>query len=69
MIAGRCISATREAQGSARVMGSCLAMGQAAGTLSALTVRESNDLKVRSITAARLRDRLREQGAVLSGTY
>jgi hypothetical protein len=69
VIAGRCLSAAREAQGSARVMGSCLAMGQAAGTLSALTVGESNDLKVRSITVSRLRERLREQGAVLSGTH
>lgn len=69
-MAGRCLSASREAQGSARVMGSCLAMGQAAGTLAALATRESNDPgAVRSITVSRLRDVLREQGAVLDGTH
>ncbi len=68
VVAGRCLSASREAQGSARVMGSCLAMGQAAGTLAALTAQQSNDREVRSIAVSQLRNRLVEQGAILSGT-
>jgi hypothetical protein len=37
--AGRCMSATHEAIGSARVIGTCLATGEAAGRLAAATVR------------------------------
>jgi hypothetical protein len=33
--AGRCVSATHEAMGSARVIGTCLATGEAAGRLAA----------------------------------
>ena len=36
LVAGRCLSATREAHSSARVMGTCMAMGQAAGTAAAM---------------------------------
>lgn len=63
---GRCISATREAQSSARVMGTCMAMGQATGTAAALCVRDpswSGD--VRDIPVRQLQARLREQGAIL----
>src|SRR5690606_40309587 len=38
LVAGRCFSSTREANGSARVMGPCLSMGEAAGTAAALCV-------------------------------
>ena len=34
-VAGRCFSSTRDAHSSARVMGTCMAMGQAAGTAAA----------------------------------
>jgi hypothetical protein len=51
LMAGRCVSGSREAQSSFRVMGTCMAMGQAAGTAAALSVRtrtepESLDPKV-----------------------
>lgn len=36
LLAGRCLSSTREGQSSARVMGTCMAMGQAAGTAAAM---------------------------------
>jgi len=36
LVAGRCLSATHDAHASARSMGTCMAMGQAAGTAAAL---------------------------------
>ena len=68
VIAGRCLSASREAQGSARVMGSCMAMGQAAGSLTAIAVTQSNHANVRDVPVERLRHALKEQGAILEGT-
>lgn len=69
VVAGRCLSASREAQGSARVMGSCMAMGQAAGSLTAMAANHSNHANVRDIPVARLRHTLRDQGAILDGTH
>lgn len=67
LLAGRCLSSTREANGSARVMGTCMATGQAAGTAAALQIE--GDLEdVRDVDIVALRTRLKEQGAVLDGT-
>ncbi|MDQ3938352.1 MAG: FAD-dependent oxidoreductase, partial [Chloroflexota bacterium] len=41
LVAGRCFSATHDAHASARSMGTCMAMGQAAGTAAALAVASS----------------------------
>lgn len=68
VVAGRCLSASREAQGSARVMGSCMAMGQAAGSLTAMAASRSNHANLRDIPVERLRQTLRDQGAILDGT-
>jgi len=65
-IAGRCISSSRGAHSSARVMGTCMATGQAAGTAAALSVK--NEKAIRNISIDALREILREQGAVLEGT-
>jgi hypothetical protein len=67
LVAGRCLSADRPAQGTARVMGSCLAMGQAAGTAAAIFHAEGLE-DVRLIDTERLRSRLKDQGAVIDGT-
>src|SRR4029078_3524678 len=40
LVAGRCLSATREAVGSARMGAQCIAYGQAAGTAGAIPARE-----------------------------
>lgn len=68
-VIGRCISSSRIAHSSARVMGTCLAMGQAAGTAAAMaTRRNGGDIALRSIDVPVLRDLLKSQGAVLDGT-
>ena len=68
-VTGRCVSSTREAHSSARVMGTCLAMGQAAGTAAAMCAQSNAwNGDVRSVNVGHLRDMLRSQGAVLDGT-
>ncbi len=68
LVAGRCFSADRAAHGSARLMGSCLAMGQAAGTAAA-TYGGKGLKDMREIDVAGLRSQLKTQGAVLDGTH
>ncbi len=65
-IAGRCLSSTREGQGSARVMGPCMGMGQAVGTAAALSVTAGNR-DIRDLNLKTLRKALKEQGAILDG--
>lgn len=60
LVAGRCFSATHEALASARMMPSCMAMGQAAGTAAALSVRHATS--PRTLPAAVLCDCLASQG-------
>jgi hypothetical protein len=68
LIAGRCLSSTREANGSARVMGTCMATGEAAATAAALCIKEGME-DVRAIEISSLRKQLQKQGAVLEGTH
>ena len=63
LTAGRNISTTREAYASARVMGQCLALGQAAGTAARLALK--GGVSLRSLDPALLRKTLAEEGAVL----
>jgi len=67
-VAGRCLSSTREAHGSARVMGQCMATGQAAATAAALACA-GGLTNSRDVDVAGLRAVLKEQGAVLDGTH
>jgi hypothetical protein len=69
MVAGRCLSATREAHSSARVMGTCMAMGEATGTAAAMCIQANRLDDVRDLPIQALRGKLKEQGAVLDGTY
>jgi len=64
LTAGRCVSCTHLALGSIRVMVPCIAMGEAAGTASALSLR--NGIPPRAIDIAALQAQLRQQGAILS---
>ena len=60
LVAGRCFSATHDAHASARSMGTCMAMGQAAGTAAALSVEPKRlAADVLRGTAARGRRRCR----------
>ena len=61
--AGRCLSADGPGFGSARVMATCMAMGQGAGTAAALAVR--GDGSIPGVDIALLRRTLVEQGAIV----
>ena len=63
LVAGRCISADRQALASLRVMASCMGTGQAAGAAAAQSLKEGGD--VRSIDTARLVDTVRGLGAII----
>jgi hypothetical protein len=63
LIAGRCLSATREAAGSVRMGAQCMACGHAAGVAAALAVR--NAVPPRAVPVASLRHALQEQLAII----
>lgn len=63
LVAGRSVSATFMAQGSLRVMATCMGMGQAAGTAAALCLPRG--LTPREINTGELRALLVDQGAYL----
>ncbi len=63
LVAGRCFSATHDAQASIRSMAQCMAMGQAAGITAAKASRTQG--LVREVPAQAVRDELRSVGAVL----
>ncbi len=67
LVAGRCLSSTREANGSARTMAQCMATGEAAGTAAAMCV-ECGWEDVRQVPVQDLRRALKAQGAVIDGT-
>lgn len=65
IVAGRCISSDREANSAIRVECPCMAMGQAAGAMAALSARtgvDMEDLPLKDIHAL-----LRKHGAVVPG--
>lgn len=66
LMAGRCLSSDRVAHSSARVMGTCMAMGQACGTAAALCA--ARKIHTQKLPVSELREILRRQGAVLDGT-
>jgi hypothetical protein len=63
LVAGRGISATHEAHASTRVMPNAMAIGQAAGTAAALSVRHRS--AVHAVAVETLRDSLRNSGGYL----
>ena len=63
LIGGRCLSADRYIQGSARVMSGCFIMGQAAGTAAAMAVESG--IETRDVSPSKLREILRQNDAYL----
>jgi hypothetical protein len=63
LVAGRCISVDHVALGSTRIMSTCMALGEAAGTAAMLSLHE--EVAPRDLDAQLLRDQLRQQGAVV----
>ena len=63
LVSGRCISATHEGMAGARVMATCMAIGQAAGTAAALAGK--NGCGVREVDVAELRKTLTKDGALV----
>ena len=63
LVAGRCISADHKGMAGARVMGTCMAIGQAAGTAAALAVR--SDVGPRDVNVDELRQLLAADGALV----
>lgn len=64
LVAGRCISSTREGNSSVRVMAQCMATGEAAGTAAAMCVKQRID-DVRNLEILKLQEKLRLQGAII----
>jgi len=63
IVAGRAISGDREAHSAYRVQASCMAMGQAAGVMAALAVRDNMD--VEALAMHKIRETLTSQGAIV----
>ncbi|MBQ7974467.1 MAG: FAD-dependent oxidoreductase [Clostridia bacterium] len=63
LVAGRCISATREASGCIRPTATCMVTGEAAGTAAALSVKANVNLREADICL--LRKTLSDNGVIL----
>lgn len=63
LASGRCISATHEGVAGARVMGTCIAIGQAAGTAAAMAAAQG--IAPAEVDVAQLRTALREDGQLV----
>lgn len=63
LVAGRCLSANQMAAGSARVMATCMAMGQGAGVAAAMAA--AGDGMTRNLDVKQLRENLIQQGQYL----
>ncbi|WP_028604776.1 FAD-dependent oxidoreductase [Ottowia thiooxydans] len=62
LVAGRCLSATHEAQASARVVATCMAMGEAAGTAATMSLSSPTSVRV---DVPALQQKLLAHGALL----
>jgi len=63
LVSGRCISADHQGMAGARVMGPCMAVGQAAGTAAAMAAK--GDGSVRGVDVTGLREALTADGALV----
>lgn len=63
IVAGRCIAADGQALGPARIMSTCMAVGEAAGTAAIFKIQEEK--KFIEVDVKELRNRLRDNGAIV----
>lgn len=63
LVAGRCLAASREAIGSARMGAQCMAYGEAAGTAAAIAAKRG--ITPRAVDRTALRQALKEQRAIV----
>lgn len=63
LASGRCISATHEGMAGARVMGTCVAIGQAAGTAAAMAIAQG--VPPAEVSVTRLQEALRADGQLI----
>lgn len=63
MVAGKCVSADEDATSGVLCSGICMAMGEAAGTASALSVQ--NGVSVRNLDVKDIQEKLIEKGAII----
>ena len=63
LVAGRCLSASHEAMAGARAMGTCVAMGEAAGIAAAMAA--ASDGVTASVDVLALRRKLAGYGALV----
>ena len=63
LVAGKCVSAEEDATSGVLCSGICMAMGEAAGTASALSVQ--SDISVRELDVKAIQSKLVEHGAIL----
>jgi hypothetical protein len=63
IVAGRCLSASYEAQASARVSGTSMAMGEAAGIAAGLALKKNG--KVGDFEPTELQSILKKRGAII----
>lgn len=65
LVAGRCLSSSHEAHGSARIMATAMATGEAAGTAAALALADGQLPADSQFSVTALREQLHSQGAIL----
>lgn len=68
LVCGRPVSSTRDANGSARVMGTCIATGHAAGAAAAMAAHTGAS-DVREVDVDALRATVVDGGGILDGTH
>ncbi|MCC6445001.1 MAG: FAD-dependent oxidoreductase [Armatimonadetes bacterium] len=63
LVAGRCVSSTQAGHGAIRIMPACIAMGEAAGTAAALSLRQKTTPRL--LDRVLLKQVLRERGGLV----
>ena len=62
-VAGRCIAADGQALGPARIMSTCMAVGEAAGVAASMMI--DGNMNSMDVDVQQLRNNLREKGAIV----